>query len=54
MREMRCSIATRKKLKLLYDYNAKYIHLSYGTMSYVDEGSGGVIRSVHGIFGGYD
>lgn len=23
---MRCSIATRKKLKLLYDYNAKYIH----------------------------
>ncbi len=51
---MRCSIATRNKRKQLSDYNAKYIYLSYGTMSYVDEGSGEVILSVHGIFGGYD
>lgn len=51
---MRCSIATRNKRKQLSDYNAKYIYLSYGTMSYVDEGSGEVILSVHGIFGGCD
>ena len=51
---MRCSIATRNKRKQLSDYKAKCMQLSYGTMSYVDEGRGEVILSVHGIFGGYD
>ncbi|MGN0336466.1 MAG: alpha/beta fold hydrolase [Lachnospiraceae bacterium] len=51
---MRCSIATRNKRKQPSDYKAKCMQLSYGTMSYVDEGSGEVILSVHGIFGGYD
>ena len=51
---IRCNIATKEKLKQLSDYDAKTIHLSYGDMSYVDEGSGEVILSVHGIFGGYD
>ncbi|MGN0394235.1 MAG: alpha/beta fold hydrolase [Coprococcus sp.] len=51
---IRCNIAKKEKKKQLTDYDAKTIHLSYGDMSYVDEGSGEVILSVHGIFGGYD
>lgn len=51
---IRCNMATKEKLKQLSDYDAKTIPLSYGGMSYVDEGSGEVILSVHGIFGGYD
>ena len=51
---IRCNIATKGKLRQLSDYDAKTIHLSYGDMSYVDKGSGEIILSVHGIFGGYD
>lgn len=51
---IRCSMATKEKQKQLSEYDAKMIPLSYGDMSYVDEGSGEVILSVHGIFGGYD
>lgn len=51
---IRCNIATKEKLKQLSGYDAQTVHLSYGDMSYVDEGSGEVILSVHGIFGGYD
>lgn len=35
-------------------YGAKSAQLSYGAMTYIDEGEGEVILSVHGIFGGYD
>ena len=51
---IRCNRATKEKLKQLSEYDAKTISLSYGDMSYVDKGNGGVIPSVHGIFGGYD
>ena len=51
---IRCNIATKGKLRQLSDYDAKTIPLSYGDMSYVDKGSGEVILSAHGIFGGYD
>lgn len=51
---IRCGIAVSGRRTLWSDYNAKSIELSYGRMSYVDEGEGEVILSVHGIFGGYD
>lgn len=35
-------------------YEAKTISLSYGNMTYVDEGNGPTILSIHGMFGGYD
>jgi len=34
----------------LNTYNRKVADLSYGTMTYVDEGEGEVILSVHGYF----
>lgn len=51
---IRCGIAVKEGEKRLLSYNAKTADLSYGKMSYVDEGEGEVILSVHGIFGGYD
>ena len=51
---IRCNIAVRKGKDRLNEYHAENIALSYGNMSYVDQGSGEVILSVHGIFGGYD
>lgn len=51
---IRCGIAVKEGEERLLSYNAKTADLSYGKMSYVDEGSGEVILSVHGIFGGYD
>ena len=50
----RCIIAVREGKKRLETYKSKNIELSYGNMSYVDCGSGDVILSIHGIFGGYD
>jgi pimeloyl-ACP methyl ester carboxylesterase len=35
-------------------YGAETVSLNYGNMSYVDQGEGETILSVHGIFGGYD
>ena len=51
---IRCGIAVNESKERLLSYNAKTADLSYGKMSYVDEGEGEVILSVHGIFGGYD
>lgn len=51
---IRCGIAVKEGEKRLLSYYAKTADLSYGKMSYVDEGEGEVILSVHGIFGGYD
>ncbi|HCC35548.1 MAG TPA: alpha/beta hydrolase [Ruminococcaceae bacterium] len=49
-----CSNAVKAGYARLETYNHKEIKLSYGTMTYVDEGSGDVILSVHGMSGGYD
>ena len=51
---IRCIIAVQEGKKRLETYKSKNIELSYGYMSYVDSGSGEVILSIHGIFGGYD
>ena len=49
-----CNIAVKNASKRLETYDSKVIELSYGTMTYADKGSGDVILSIHGIFGGYD
>ncbi len=49
-----CSNAVKAGYARLETYDHKEIELSYGTMTYVDEGSGEVILSVHGMSGGYD
>ncbi len=49
-----CIINTKKAYKNLETYNVKTVNLSYGKMTYIDEGDGEVILSIHGIFGGYD
>ena len=51
---IRCGIAVKEGEKRLLSYNARTADLSYGKMTYVDEGNGEAILSVHGIFGGYD
>ncbi|MGN0651347.1 MAG: alpha/beta fold hydrolase [Oscillospiraceae bacterium] len=51
---IRCGIAVKEGENRLLSYNAKTADLSYGKMTYVDEGDGEVILSVHGIFGGFD
>ena len=51
---IRCGIAVRESKDRLAAYNVRTAALSYGDMTYVDSGSGEVILSVHGIFGGYD
>ncbi|MGI6072631.1 MAG: alpha/beta fold hydrolase [Lachnospiraceae bacterium] len=43
-----------KAHKRLSNYDVKTAALSYGDVTYLDEGNGEVILSVHGIFGGYD
>lgn len=50
----RCNAEVQRSKDRLATYRANAAHLSYGDMSYVDEGEGEVILSVHGIFGGYD
>lgn len=51
---VRCKLAVKEGKNRLVEYGAENIDLSYGNMSYVDKGSGDVILSIHGIFGGYD
>lgn len=51
---VRCKKAIQEGKIRLEKYGAENIELCYGNMSYVDIGDGGVILSVHGIFGGYD
>lgn len=40
--------------KQLERYQVKTANLSYGTMTYVDQGSGETLLPLHGLFGGYD
>lgn len=49
-----CVIGTRKAKEKLSSYVVKEKVLSYGIITYIDEGEGEVILSVHGIMGGYD
>ncbi|HHU47283.1 MAG TPA: alpha/beta hydrolase [Bacteroidales bacterium] len=51
---VRCYLYLRKAKRKLILYNKREVDLSYGRITYVDEGEGEVILSVHGIFGGYD
>ena len=50
----RCSKGSKTAQDKLHSYQVKTANLSYGSMTYIDEGQGEVILSVHGIFGGYD
>lgn len=51
---IRCSNAVKDCAKRLAEYDAKTLRLSYGNITFADQGEGEVILSVHGIFGGYD
>jgi pimeloyl-ACP methyl ester carboxylesterase len=51
---IRCTAGVQKARKNLQDYNVKVSRLSYGDMTYVEQGGGETILSIHGIFGGYD
>lgn len=50
----RCRGAVNRSYQKLDEYNAKTIRLSYGDMTFTEQGEGEIILSVHGIFGGYD
>lgn len=50
----RCRIAVKKGYEKLETYHAETMELSYGDMTYVDQGEGETVLSIHGIFGGYD
>lgn len=54
LQRIRCSNAQRKSKERLSSLNAKTLSCSYGKMTYIDEGKGEVILSIHGIFGGFD
>ncbi len=51
---VRCRIALKGARSRLLGYHCRSIMLSYGEMTYVDQGVGEVILCSHGIFGGYD
>lgn len=51
---IKTAFAVPASLERLNRYNKETVSLSYGDMTYVDEGEGDVILSIHGIFGGYD
>ena len=51
---IRCIYGLNQAKSKLSTYDVKVANLSYGAMTYVDEGEGEVILSVHGLFGGYD
>lgn len=44
----------KQSYKQLERYQVKTADLSYGRMTYVDQGSGETLLALHGIFGGYD
>ena len=44
----------KQSYKQLECYQVKTADLSYGRMTYVDQGSGETLLALHGIFGGYD
>lgn len=49
-----CQKAVKDGYARLKAYNSQTAKLSYGDMTYVDEGGGAVILVAHGISGGYD
>lgn len=51
---IRCIYGFNQAKSKLSTYDVKVANLSYGKMTYVDEGEGEVILSAHGLFGGYD
>lgn len=46
--------AVKKAEERLKSYNHKTLQLSYGNISFMDEGKGETIITLHGLFGGYD
>jgi len=51
---VRCYLDLGKAKEKLKSYNKTELDLSYGKITFIDEGEGDIILSVHGIFGGYD
>ncbi|MDO5501134.1 MAG: alpha/beta hydrolase [Propionibacteriaceae bacterium] len=51
---LRCRIALKNARSRLSAYRCRTVTLSYGEMTYVDEGLGEVVLCSHGLFGGYD
>ncbi|MGI6700210.1 MAG: alpha/beta fold hydrolase [Christensenellales bacterium] len=51
---VRSAAGFKKAQEKLQTYKVNVAELSYGLVTYIDEGKGEVILSVHGIFGGYD
>ncbi len=51
---VRCYLDLGKAKEKLNAYDKRELNLSYGKVTFIDEGEGEVILSVHGIFGGYD
>jgi len=51
---IKTAFAVPSSLERLNGYHKETMSLSYGDMTYVDEGEGDVVLSIHGIFGGYD
>ena len=51
---VRCNLGLDQAREKLSSYEVKTAELSYGPMTYIDEGEGEVVLSVHGLFGGYD
>ena len=51
---VRCIQGINEAREKINSYKVKTAELSYGPMTYIDEGEGEVILSVHGLFGGYD
>ncbi len=51
---VRCNLGLDQAREKLSSYEVKTAELSYGAMTYIDEGEGEVVLSVHGLFGGYD
>ncbi len=47
-------IRAAKEQLATYDPMVKSVKTSYGTMSFIDEGTGEAILVAHGLFGGYD
>ena len=51
---IRCYLDLKKAKEKLNSCNKTELDLSYGKITFIDEGQGEVILSVHGLFGGYD
>lgn len=51
---IRCYLDVGKATEKLNSFHKTELDLSYGKITFIDEGEGEVILSVHGLFGGYD